>query len=189
MTRTGIETTKKTSYFQKRLTQFGFKKKANYNKLDIIADIDTNYILDFNFFKKQRHDCFVAKKLFKRFQFKNKIILGDGAYDCEELHQILKKKNCKLISKVRKNSFKQKHKKLSLRNKLAKNFPEEIYKKRNNVEAVFSSLKRVQLNNLRMKRRKIEITWQILYYNIRQSFFYFIFSCRFLKLKIQNFQF
>ena len=79
MTRTGIETTKKTSYFQKRLTQFGFKKKANYNKLDIIADIDTNYILDFNFFKKQRHDCFVAKKLFKRFKFKDKIILGDGA--------------------------------------------------------------------------------------------------------------
>ena len=39
----------KSSYFQKRLNDFGKKQKFNYHKLDIICDVKTNKILDFLF--------------------------------------------------------------------------------------------------------------------------------------------
>ena len=78
---TGLETSKRTNYFQKRLNDFGLKTKQNYNKLDIIADIDSKLIYDFSFLEKQRHDAFIGRKLLKNFNLKNKLILGDGAYD------------------------------------------------------------------------------------------------------------
>lgn len=169
---TGLETEFKTNYFKKRC---GLRTKSDFNKLDILIDIDSKYILDFEFMYKQRHDAFVAKRIFRRLKYSDSDILADKGYDSEELHQLCKNKKCRLISPKRDYGKKVWHNHYSLRNKLAKNFPYELYAKRNLVESVFSSLKRVELKILRMKRRDIEVTWKIICYNIRKSLLYFIF--------------
>lgn len=166
---TGIETDFKSKYFQKRLNDFGKKPKSNYHKLDVLIDIDTNKVKDFIFSMKQRHDIFVGKKILKRVKFKDKLILGDKGYDCEDLHKICKSKNNKLIVPTRKNSFKQRHNKFSLRNKLAKNFPEDLYRLRNNVESFFSSFKRKTLFKIKSKKcftKRREMSFKILIHNL-----------------------
>ncbi len=65
----GVDTQYKSSYFQKRLMDFGFRKpKTPWHKLDIIVDVKSKekWILDFSFLIKQQHDSKVAWQLFKR---------------------------------------------------------------------------------------------------------------------------
>ena len=63
----GIETNFKSSYFKKRLDDFGVKTKSSYHKLDIIVDVyGKKQILNYSFLLKNRHDSFVAKKLLKK---------------------------------------------------------------------------------------------------------------------------
>ncbi len=77
----GIETNFKSSYYKKRLDDFGIKTKNSYHKLDIIVDVyGKKQIIDYSFLLKNRHDSFVAKKLLKRIKFRKYKILADKGY-------------------------------------------------------------------------------------------------------------
>lgn len=167
---TGIDTDFKSSYFQKRLNDFGKKQKFNYHKLDIICDVKTNKILDFLFLFKQRHDSYVAKKLFKRrkFKLKNKIILADKGY-CDYNFENLVGETNHFISPPRKNEGGEHNRLKSKRKKDLFNKFKQFYSLRNNVESVFSTLKRNLFERIRSKSSKSkrrEINYKILLYNI-----------------------
>ena len=77
----GVDTNFKSSYYKKRLKDFGEKIKNSYHKLDIIVDVyGKKQILDYSFLLKNRHDSFVAKKLLKKIKFKRCKILADKGY-------------------------------------------------------------------------------------------------------------
>ena len=77
----GISSKFKSSYYQKRLKDFGINPKSPYHKLDIIADMENGKkIYDFTFTMKPYNDKKQAKRLFKRFKFKNIFMIGDKGY-------------------------------------------------------------------------------------------------------------
>ena len=170
----GIETNFKSSYFKKRLDDFGVKTKSSYHKLDILVDVyGKKQILDYSFLLKNRHDSFVAKKLLKKVKFKKVKILADKGYPNYDFIDLSKTKQNNFISppkdykgKCRHNNFKRERK---IRN-FESNKP--IYRRRVIVESVFSSLKRKQLLKLRSRlgyMKKREMGWHILFYNIRRN--------------------
>ena len=183
----GVDTQYKSSYFQKRLKDFGTRKpKDPWHKLDIIVDVKSKekWILDFSFLLKQKHDMKVARQLFKRFKLKNLIVLADKGYYWFNLSNLLLSKNCTLVVPPKNYGIKRVHKNLQ-RKKFHEQYEvnKEYYPLRNNVESVFSSLKRVQGLKIRSRKsfmKKREMAWQIVWYNIRKklscaSFFYLIF--------------
>jgi len=170
----GIETNFKSSYYKKRLKDFGKKIKNSYHKIDIIVDVyRKKQIIDYSFLLKNRHDSFVAKKLLKKIRFKKCKILADKGYSNYDFIETSKRKQNNFISppknyrgKCKQNNFKRERK---IRN-FESNKP--IYRRRVIVESVFSSLKRKQNLILRSKlsyMKKREIGWHILLYNIRRN--------------------
>jgi len=172
----GVDSQFKSSYYQKRLFDFGFRKpKTPWHKLDIIVDVKSKekWILDFSFLMYPRHDSQVAWQLFKRFKLKNLIILADKGYYWFDLSNLLKRKNCTLVVPPKNYGVKFVHRNLERAN-FHKQYYEnkEIYSLRNNVESVFSSLKRVQRLKIRSRKahmKKKEMGWQIVWYNIRKK--------------------
>ena len=170
----GIETNFKSSYYKKRLNDFGEKIKNSHHKLDIIVDVyGKKQIINYSFLLKNRHDSFVAKKLLKKIKFKNCKILADKGYPDYNFIETAKRKQNNFISppknylgKCGHNNFRRERK---IRN-FESNKP--IYRRRVIVESVFSSLKRKQNLKLRSKlsyMKKREMGWHILYYNIRRN--------------------
>jgi len=170
----GVDTNFKSSYFKKRLNDFGEKIKNNYHKLDILVDTyGKKQIIDYSFLLKNRHDSFVGKKLLKRIKFRKCKILADKGYPDYDFIEDMKKKKNNFISppkdygeKCKHNSFKRERK---IRN-FESNKP--IFRRRVIVECVFSSLKRKQSLKIRsnlsyMKKR--EMGWHVLYYNLRRN--------------------
>ena len=170
----GIDTNFKSSYYKKRLEDFGEKIKNSYHKLDIIVDVyGKKQILDYSFLLKNRHDSFVAKKLLNKIKFKRCKILADKGYSDYDFTEISKKNQNNFISppknygeKCRHNNFKRERK--------IRNFKsnESIYRRRVIVECVFSSLKRKQglkLKNRSSCMKKREMGWHILFYNLRRN--------------------
>lgn len=172
----GVDTYHRSSYYQKRLNDFGFRKpKSPWHKLDIIVDVlsKEKYILDFSFLLHPRHDSQVAWQLFKRFKLKNLKILADKGYYWFKLSQLLNSKTNTLVVPPKNyglNCVHNNFERLKFHSQYYEN--EEIYSLRNNVESVFSSLKRVQSLKLRSKRsfmKKREMGWHIVWYNIRKK--------------------
>jgi len=151
------------------------KHKNNWHKLDIIVDVKSKekYILDFSFLLTNRHDSKVAWQLFKRFRYKNLDILADKGYYWFDLFDLAKSKNNKLIVPPKNYGTKCLHNRSKRRNFHNCYYENETkYTLRNNVESVFSSLKRVQGLRLRSKlahMKKKEMGWQIVWYNIRKK--------------------
>lgn len=170
----GVDTNFKSSYYKKRLKDFGEKVKNSYHKLDIIVDVyGKKQILDYSFLLKNRHDSFVAKRLLKKIKFKRCKILADKGYPNYNFIDLSKKKQNNFISppknyggKCRHDNFKRERK---IRN-YESNKP--IYRRRVIVECVYSSLKRKQNLKLRSKlsyMKKREMGWHILFYNVRRN--------------------
>ena len=170
----GVDTNFKSSYYKKKLKDFGENIKNSYHKLDILVDtFGKKQILDYSFLLKNRHDSFVADKLLKRTKLRRCKILADKGYPKYSFIDDMKEKENNFISppkncgrKCRRNNFKR-------RRKIA-NFEsnKKIYRRRAIVECVFSSLKRKQ--NLKLRSRlsfmkKREMGWHILYYNLRRN--------------------
>lgn len=187
----GVDTYHRSSYYQKRLNDFGFRKpKSPWHKLDIIVDVKSKekYILDFSFLLHPKHDMKVAWQLFNRFNLKHLKVLADKGYYWFELSKLLNSKDNILVvppknygSKCVHNNFDR----LNFHKQYYEN--EEIYSLRNNVESVFSSLKRVQSLKLRSRRsfmKKREMGWHIVWYNIRKKLSFILIFI----LKISNFQ-
>lgn len=176
----GIEAQYKSPYYKKRIK---FRSKAPWHKLDIICDTQgSKQILDFSFLIKDRHDSKVAKQLFKRTKLKKSVIVADKGYFKFKHLSDLKEKEVDLIFPP-KNYGKTAHNSIKHR-KIRENYHKyvDLYNKRNNVESVFSSLKRVQGLRMRSKlsfMKKREMAWNILWYNIRKKFSSSIFLVRF----------
>ena len=170
----GIDTNFKSSYFEKRLNDFGKKIKNNYHKLDIIVDTyGKKQIIDYSFLLKNRHDSFVAKKLLKKIKFNKCKILADKGYPDYEFIEQAKLKQNNFISPPKNYGEKCRQDNLK-RIRKHKNFDtnKQIYRRRVIVESVFSSLKRKQHLNLRSRlcsMKKREMGWHILLYNIRRN--------------------
>lgn len=172
----GVDVQYKSTYYTKRLKDFGFRKPKNpWHKLDIMVDVKSRekWILDFSFLLRPKHDMKVAWQLFKRFKLKNLTILADKGYYWFDLWQIAKVKNNTLVVPPKNYGTKCLHNRV-LRRKVHNSYSEnkELYTLRNNVEGVFSSLKRVQGLRIRSRisyMKKRELGWHILWYNIRKS--------------------
>ena len=171
---TGIDSQFKSSYFEKRLKDFkSFRKPSNpYHKLDILIDIENNQIFDYSFTLKNRHDSYVAKKLFKRFKYKNCLILADKGYYDLVLFQILKSKLTILVVPPKNYGSKRRTKQRLSRRDFHDSFyeNEQLYPLRNKVESSFSAFKRVCKRNLRSKNhimKKKEMALNIFWYNLR----------------------
>ncbi len=137
----GINSESKSSYYIKRLKDTkSFRKPKNaFHKLDILIDVENNQILDYSFLIKNRHDLYVAKKLFKRFKFKYCFILADKGYYDLLSYQILKLKNGILIVPPKNYGEKCRTKQRLSRREFHNSFydNQELYTLRNNVESTF----------------------------------------------------
>jgi hypothetical protein len=170
----GVDTNFKSSYYKKRLKDFGEKIKNSYHKLDILVDTyGKKQILDYSFLLKNRHDSFVGKKLLKKIKFKRCKILADKGYPNYDFIDLSKTNQNNFISppksygeKCRQNNFKRTRKIANYESN------KQIYRRRVIVECVFSSLKRKQSLKLRSKlsyMKKREMGWHILFYNVRRN--------------------
>jgi len=170
----GVDTNFKSSYYKKRLKDFGKKTKNSYHKLDILVDVyGKKQIIMHSFLLKNRHDSFVAKKMLKKIKFKKCKILADKGYPNYDFIETAKIKQNNFISppknyggKCRFNNFKRQRK--------IRNFEsnKRIYRRRPIVECVFSSLKRKQKLRLQSKlchMKKREMGWHVLVYNVRRN--------------------
>jgi len=170
----GVDTNFKSSYFKKRLKDFGEKIKNNYHKLDIIVDVyRKKQIIMHSFLLKNRHDSFVAKKLLKKIKFKQCKILADKGYPNYDFIETAKTKQNNFISPPKNYGEKCKHNNFKRERKI-RNYKsnQKIYRRRVIVESIFSSLKRKQGLKLRSRlsyMKKREMSWHILFYNIRRN--------------------
>ena len=170
----GIQTDFKSSYYKKRLKQFGRRIKNSYHKLDIIVDVyGKKQIIDYSFLLKSRHDSYVGKKLLKKVKFERCKMLADKGYPDYEFIEQAKLKQNNFISPPKNYGTKCQQDNLK-RTRKYKNFEanKHIYRRRVIVESVFSSLKRKQHLRLRSKlcsMKKREMGWHILFYNIRRN--------------------
>lgn len=171
---TGIDTHFKSRYYEKRLKEFGRKPKSNYHKLDIIADMNgKKKIFDFSFLMKQQHDIPVAWRLLKRFKFRNVVIVADKGYFDFGLFKLAKIQNNHLLFPPKNFGGKCKHNNI-LHKQIKTNYHKyiDIYRKRSNVEGVFSSLKRTILHKIVSKKytnKKREIGFKIIIYNMNKN--------------------
>ncbi len=173
---TGIASQFKSSYYQKRLKDFGLNPKSPYHKLDIIADLENSKkIYDFTFTMKQYSDKKQAKRLLKRYKFKNTILIGDKGYYYYYLFQKMKEHNNLLIVppiKSYKNCVHRNFLREQFQSTYYKN--EEKYSLRNNAEGVFSVLKRTILTKINSKNymtKKREVAFKIVIYNMKKNIF------------------
>jgi hypothetical protein len=170
----GIETNFKSSYYKKRLTEFGEKIKNSYHKLDIVVDVyRKKQILDYSFLLKNRNDCFVGEKLLKKTKLRRCKILADKGYPKYAFAEMCKTRQNNFISPPKDYKGKCRHNNFRRERKI-KNFESnsKIYRRRVIVESVFSSLKRKQLLKLRSRlsyMKKREMGWHILFYNLRRN--------------------
>ena len=175
---TGLSSKYKSSYFQRRLKDFGINYHSPYHKLDIICDLQgKKKIYDFTFTMKQYNDKKQAKRLFKRFKFKNITMIGDKGYYYFWLFSHMRKLNNTFIVPPVGTGTKCVHNNV-VRKKFRETFyeNEEQYSLRNNVEGVFSALKRTILTKIVSKNymtKKREVSFKIIIYNILVRINYF----------------
>lgn len=162
---TGIDSSKKSRHYEKRLKQCGFRQAYEpYAKADILVDTETKLVYDFVLRTKPRHDTIGAKTMFKRLEHEPDIILGDKGYDSESLHTILSEKDVLFYAPIRDFHVKRpggKHRRKCLE-------PHPNRGMRSIVESVIRSLK-VRLRTLNSKidyMKKRELGWHILTYNL-----------------------
>jgi len=166
---TGFDSWKRSRHYEKRINE----THMPYAKADLFIDVKTRKVLDFSLICYRQHDVKVAEKIFKRFRLKGITVLGDGGYDSEPLHELIRQKGGILFAPVRKTNKKS----------LIKKRPKGFYRRqclklpdfmgqRSIVEAINSSLKQKQINSLRSKKgfmKQREFGWQIICYNLRMD--------------------
>jgi len=182
---TGLDSHQRSRHYGKRLKDFQGVNFPHlpYAKLDLWIDVETKIILDFNLVLKPRHDVIAAKKIFRRNSLKRITTLGDGAYDCEELHNIAHERGGKHFAPVRK--FKFKHKMKGKFRRKCLEIP-DYYGMRSIVECVNSMLKRTQITALRSRKahmKKKELGWHVVLHNIKRMNVFRIFLFTILKEK------
>jgi len=155
---TGIERSNPSSYYQWRINSNYKVKKCI--KLSIIAGIKTKRVLRAHVRARPRHDVIDAKKLMTD----KRIYLADKGYNSEKLFEKAHNLDGKLITPPKKGC-----KKGFYRKKMNKFYKDKLYNKRNNIEAIFGSIKRrfgSSVTSRTFKMQKAEILSRIAIYNI-----------------------
>jgi hypothetical protein len=179
----GLSSLYKSSYYQKRLKDFGISPKSPYHKLDVIVDLENKKkIYDFTFTIKQYNDKKQARRLFNRFKFSNIFMIGDRGYYYYYLFNKMKEQNNIFIVPPIKIGAKTKHNAV-IRREFQNTYKKykELYSKRNNVEGVFSALKRTILSKIVSKNhmtKKREVAFKLIIYNLQKNIFCAFFNLR-----------
>lgn len=159
---TGLDSYHRSRHYEWRVQA----ERTPHVKLDILIDVETMLVHDFLTRIKPRHDILFAKTSCKKIKHKEVLVLADGAYDCEPLHQILQKNGNELYAPVRKSS--RTNPKGWFRRKCVEKHPE--YNKRSLVESTFSVIKKrfgpLKAKSHYMKKR--EMAMRMIIYNMER---------------------
>ena len=131
---TGFSRTNPSYHFIKRIDRINPIKR--YAKLSILYDVDNHKVLTLHTRVKPSHDIKDAKLLLRNY-CKMQRLLADKAYDAEWLHEYCFKRGIQTIIPKKKNILRGR-----FRKKQMKNFSEEVYHRRSNIESGFSAIKR-----------------------------------------------
>jgi transposase len=131
---TGFSKTNPSHHYIKRIDRE--EPVKNFAKLSMLYDVDSHKAIAFHVRDRRSHDMKDAKPLLRRF-CRMQCLLADKAYDAEWLHQYCFERNVQTIIpkkiNIRRGRF---------RKKQMKNFTEEKYHQRSNIESGFSAIKR-----------------------------------------------
>jgi hypothetical protein len=159
---TGLDSYHRSRHYEWRIQA----KKTPHVKLDIIIDVETMLVHDFSTKIKPRHDILFAYSSCRKLKHKNVLLLADGAYDCEPLHQILEERSNELYAPVRKSS--RRSPKGRNRRRCIEKHPK--YNKRSLVESTFSVIKK-RFGPLKAKShfmKKREMAMRMIVYNMER---------------------
>lgn len=162
---TGIDAGSISKHYEKRIG----RKRSPFLKLSILSSVSQPHIIyDYVAVNGHVHDIQHAKIMCKRLKWRKRTIYADKAYDSEELMQINSEKHNKLYCPIR--DFKVKRPKGKHRRILAKEFDEDEYHVRNNVETIMFLLKSFGfVIRAKKKSNQIkEVAWKVLAYNIER---------------------
>ena len=159
---TGLDSYHRSRHYEWRIQA----KKTPYVKLDILIDVETMLIHDFCTKIKPRHDVLFANTSCRKLKHKNVLVLADGAYDSEPLHQLLKERGNELYAPVRKSS--RRFPKGRNRRRCVEKHSK--YNKRSLVESTFSVIKK-RFGPLKAKShfmKKREMGMRMIIYNMER---------------------
>jgi hypothetical protein len=159
---TGLDSYHRSRHYEWRIQA----KKTPNVKLDILIDAKTMLVHDFCTRIKPRHDVIFASSSCRRLKHKNILVLADGAYDSEPLHQLFEQRGNELYAPVRKSS--RRFPKGRNRRRCVEKHPE--YNQRNLVESTFSVIKK-RFGPLRAKShfmKKREMAMRMIVYNMER---------------------
>jgi transposase len=131
---TGFSKTNPSYHYIKRINSKEHVK--NFAKLSMLYDIDKHKAIAFYVKNKRTNDMKDAKPLLKTY-CKMQYLFGDKAYDAESLYQYCFEHNVQTIIPKKKNIHRGFY-----RRKQMKNYSEEKYHQRSNIESGFSAIKR-----------------------------------------------
>ena len=160
---TGISKTNPSFHYLKRIDS---KNPKNYAKLSAFFDLETKKFLMMRIRTTPRHDMQDVKYLLKRIDV-IKVLCGDKGYSAEWLYERCYWNKIQTFIPIKKNS-----KRGHFRKKQMKNWNQEKYNLRSNVEVGFSGIKRKYGGNVRVKRIegiRTEIMCKGIAHNLRIS--------------------
>ena len=166
---TGLDSWQRSRHYEQRMGEV-HKEHMPYAKLDIFIDVKNRMLIDFDLKTNREHDAKVAKRIFNRNNLSGIMILADGGYDSEPLHQLVRDKGGVMYAPPRKqykNSLRKKPKGRYRRECLE---PPKYKGQRSIVESVNFSLKKKQITALTCKKeylKRREFAWHAILYNIR----------------------
>lgn len=145
------------------------KQRKSYTKCHAAIDVDSRLILNVQAINGPKHDTQFANASIRNIkQYKPKYILADKAYDTENIRTIINEEIGALDIIPSKKRVKTGY--YRLRNK--KIFNKKIYNRRNNIESIFSVIKRIfnGINSSRStKLLNKETKFKCTVYNIYRS--------------------
>jgi hypothetical protein len=159
---TGLDSYHRSRHYEWRIQA----KKTPHVKFDILIDVETMLVHDFCTRIRPRHDIIFANSACRRIKHKKVLVLADGAYDSEPLHQILQQRGNELYAPVRKSS--RRFPKGWNRRRCIEKHPK--YNQRSLVESTFSVIKK-RFSPLRAKlhfMKKREMAMRMIVYNMER---------------------
>ena len=131
---TGFSKTNPSYHYVKRIDRK--EPVKNFAKLSMLYDVDNHKAIAFHVRNRRAHDMKDAKPLLGQY-CRMQCLLGDKAYDAESLHQYCFEKGIQTIIPKKINI-----KRGFYRRKQMKNYSEDKYHQRSNIESGFSAIKR-----------------------------------------------
>jgi len=130
---TGFSRTNPSYHYIKRIRMGDMK---NFAKLSMLYDVDSYKAIAFHVNSKRTNDMKDAKPLLRSY-CRMQCLLADKAYDAEWLHQYCFERGIQTIIPKKKRIHRGFYRK-----KQMKNYSEEKYHERSNIESGFSAIKR-----------------------------------------------